>query len=29
MGGLWVGKFLKTSTYRRGTTDEASALISE
>jgi sulfopropanediol 3-dehydrogenase len=26
-GGLWVGKFLKTCTYQRVTTDEASALI--
>ena len=26
-GGLWVGKFLKTVTYQRVTTDEASALI--
>lgn len=26
-GGLWVGKFLKTCTYQRITTDEASALI--
>ncbi|WP_159979543.1 MULTISPECIES: histidinol dehydrogenase [unclassified Novosphingobium] len=28
-GGLWVGKFLKTCTYQRITTDEASALIGE
>lgn len=26
-GGLWVGKFLKTCTYQRVTTDAASALI--
>ncbi|MBL0936810.1 MAG: histidinol dehydrogenase [Rhizobiaceae bacterium] len=26
-GGLWVGKFLKTCTYQRVTTDEASAQI--
>ena len=26
-GGLWVGKFLKTCTYQRVTTDEASAKI--
>ena len=26
-GGLWVGKFLKTCTYQRVLTDEASALI--
>ena len=26
-GGLWVGKFLKTHTYQRVTTDEASAKI--
>ena len=26
-GGLWVGKFLKTCTYQRVDTDEASALI--
>ncbi|RUT42422.1 histidinol dehydrogenase [Pseudomonas sp. PAMC 29040] len=26
-GGLWVGKFLKTCTYQKVTTDEASALI--
>jgi sulfopropanediol 3-dehydrogenase len=26
-GGLWVGKFIKTCTYQRITTDEASALI--
>lgn len=28
-GGLWVGKFLKTCTYQRVTSDEASALIGE
>jgi sulfopropanediol 3-dehydrogenase len=28
-GGLWVGKFLKTHTYQRVLTDEASALIGE
>jgi sulfopropanediol 3-dehydrogenase len=28
-GGLWVGKFLKTCTYQRVTTDDASALIGE
>jgi len=26
-GGLWVGKFLKTCTYQRVTSDEASAMI--
>ena len=26
-GGLWVGKFLKTCTYQKITTDEASAMI--
>jgi sulfopropanediol 3-dehydrogenase len=26
-GGLWVGKFIKTCTYQRITTDEASAMI--
>ena len=26
-GGLWVGKFLKTHTYQRVTTDEAAAMI--
>ena len=26
-GGLWVGKFLKTCTYQRITTDSASAMI--
>ena len=26
-GGLWVGKFMKTCTYQRVTTDEASALV--
>jgi sulfopropanediol 3-dehydrogenase len=28
-GGLWVGKFIKTCTYQRVTTDEASVLIGE
>jgi sulfopropanediol 3-dehydrogenase len=28
-GGLWVGKFIKTCTYQRVTTDEASSLIGE
>ncbi len=28
-GGLWVGKFLKTCTYQRVITDQASALIGE
>lgn len=28
-GGLWVGKFIKTVTYQRVTTDEASALVGE
>ena len=28
-GGLWVGKFLKTCSYQRVMTDEASALIGE
>ncbi len=28
-GGLWVGKFIKTCTYQRVLTDEASALIGE
>ncbi len=28
-GGLWVGKFLKTCTYQKVLTDEASALIGE
>ena len=28
-GGLWVGKFLKTCTYQRIETDEASALIGQ
>ena len=28
-GGLWVGKFIKTHTYQRVLTDEASALIGE
>jgi len=28
-GGLWVGKFLKTVTYQRVTTDEASVLMGE
>jgi sulfopropanediol 3-dehydrogenase len=26
-GGLWVGKFIKTCTYQKITTDEASALV--
>ena len=26
-GGLWVGKFMKTCTYQRIETDEASALV--
>jgi sulfopropanediol 3-dehydrogenase len=26
-GGLWVGKFLKTCTYQKVLTDEASALV--
>jgi len=26
-GGLWVGKFIKTCTYQKVTTDEASALV--
>ena len=26
-GGLWVGKFIKTHTYQRVLTDEASAMI--
>ena len=26
-GGLWVGKFLKTCTYQRVETDQASALV--
>ena len=26
-GGLWVGKFIKTCTYQRVTTDQASAMI--
>ncbi|WP_067033899.1 histidinol dehydrogenase, partial [Allomuricauda sp. CP2A] len=26
-GGLWVGKFIKTCTYQRVTTDQASALV--
>jgi sulfopropanediol 3-dehydrogenase len=26
-GGLWVGKFLKTCTYQRVLTDEASAMV--
>lgn len=28
-GGLWVGKFIKTVTYQRVTTDEASAMVGE
>jgi sulfopropanediol 3-dehydrogenase len=28
-GGLWVGKFLKTCTFQRVNTDEASALVGE
>ena len=28
-GGLWVGKFIKTHTYQRVLTDEASTLIGE
>lgn len=28
-GGLWVGKFIKTVTYQRVTSDEASAMIGE
>jgi sulfopropanediol 3-dehydrogenase len=28
-GGLWVGKFLKTCTYQRVLTDEASSMIGE
>jgi sulfopropanediol 3-dehydrogenase len=28
-GGLWVGKFIKTSTYQKVLTDEASAMIGE
>lgn len=28
-GGLWVGKFMKTVTYQRITTDQASAMIGE
>jgi sulfopropanediol 3-dehydrogenase len=28
-GGLWVGKFLKTCTWQKVTTDEASALVGE
>ena len=28
-GGLWVGKFIKTHTYQKITTDEASALVGE
>ena len=28
-GGLWVGKFLKTVTYQRVLTDEASAMVGE
>jgi len=28
-GGLWVGKFLKTHSYQKVTTDEAAAMIGE
>ena len=28
-GGLWVGKFIKTHTYQKVTTDEASTLVGE
>ena len=28
-GGLWVGKFIKTATYQKVLTDEASALVGE
>ena len=28
-GGLWVGKFIKTCTYQKVLTDEASATIGE
>jgi sulfopropanediol 3-dehydrogenase len=28
-GGLWVGKFIKTHTYQRILTDEASVMIGE
>lgn len=28
-GGLWVGKFIKTHSYQRVTTDEAAAMIAE
>jgi sulfopropanediol 3-dehydrogenase len=28
-GGLWVGKFIKTCTYQKVLTDEASALVGE
>ena len=28
-GGLWVGKFIKTHTYQRVLTDEASVMIGE
>jgi len=28
-GGLWVGKFIKTHTYQRITTDEASVMVGE
>ncbi|MEM9776445.1 MAG: histidinol dehydrogenase, partial [Chloroflexota bacterium] len=28
-GGLWVGKFIKTCTYQRVVSDEASALVGE
>ncbi|MEB0150934.1 histidinol dehydrogenase, partial [Pseudomonas sp. CCC2.2] len=28
-GGLWVGKFIKTCTYQRVLTDEASVMVGE
>ncbi len=28
-GGLWVGKFIKTCTYQKVLTDEASTLVGE
>jgi sulfopropanediol 3-dehydrogenase len=28
-GGLWVGKFIKTCTYQKVLTDEASAMVGE
>jgi sulfopropanediol 3-dehydrogenase len=28
-GGLWIGKFMKTCTYQKVLTDEASAMIGE